>query len=68
MDQIPFARLFKGNLFGSSFASYVVEDPGEGPGSPPPPILYNFHFSTFPRFGVNRKGHKLFNSDFASDK
>lgn len=49
MDQIPFAWLFKGNLFGSTFASYSVADPGEGPG-PPPPILYfclllTFHFS-----------------------
>lgn len=57
MDQIPFARLFKGNLFGSTFASYSVADPGEGPA--PPPILYFCLLLTFPLFGVNRKGHKF---------
>ena len=70
MDQIPFARLFKGNLFGSTFASYSVADPGEGPGGPPPPPPPHcvfVPFSTFPLFGVNRNGHKLFNPDFASD-
>ena len=56
MDQIPFARLFKGNLFGSSFASYVVEDAGEGPGSPPPPILSIFSLFYFSTFRSESKG------------
>ena len=38
------------------------------PQTPPPPIVYFPLFSTFPLFGVNRKGHKLFNPDFASDR
>ena len=70
MDQIPYARLFKGNLFGSTFGSYSVADPGEGPGGPPPPPPYFVFLSTidFSLFGVNPKGHKLFSPDFASDR
>lgn len=35
---------------------------------PPPPILYFCLLLTFPLFGVNRKGHKFFSPDFASDR